>query len=65
MEEMEREEQKPVENWNGQERRQGQQQGEYKGDERRQNEPAKDMKSGDLTGGDAGMSEKDNEQQQR
>ena len=65
MEEMEREEQKPEENWNGQERRQGQQQGENKGDERRQNEPAKEMKSGDLTGGHAGMSEKDNEQQQR
>jgi hypothetical protein len=63
MEEMEREEQKPEQNWNGQERRQGQQ-GEYKGDERRQNEPMKDMKSGDLTGGDAGMSEKDNEQRQ-
>ena len=62
MEEMEREEQKPEENWNGQERRQGQQ-GEYKGDERRQNEPMKDMKRGDLTGGDAGMSEKDNERQ--
>ena len=48
MEEMEREEQKPAENWDGQERRHGEQ-GEYKGDERRKAAPIEDMPSGDLT----------------
>jgi hypothetical protein len=57
MEEQEHEEQKPIENWNGEERRQGGQ-GNYEGDERRK---ASAMPTGDLTGGDAGMSEADEE----
>ena len=55
MEEQQQEEKKPIENWNGEERRQGGQ-GTYEGDERRK---ASAMPTGDLTGGDAGMSEKE------
>ena len=62
MEEMEREERKPLENWKGEERRHGPSD-DYKGDERRK--AMKEMPSGDLTGGDAGMSEKDQEDQER
>jgi len=54
MEEQEHEEQKPIENWNGEERRQGGQ-GNYEGDERRK---ASAIPTGDLTGRHAGMSEK-------
>ena len=61
MEEHEQQEKKPVENWNGQERRQGGQ-GRYEGDERRK---ASAMPTGDGTGGDAGMSEKDAEKEDK
>ena len=55
MEEHEQEEKKPIENWNGEERRRGGQ-GNYEGDECRK---ASAMPTGDGTGGEAGMSEKD------
>src|SRR5690242_6137438 len=54
MEEHEQQERKPLENWNGQERRHGSGD-DYKGDERRK--AMKEMPSGDLTGGDPDMSE--------
>ena len=59
MEEHEQEEKKPVENWNGEERRQGGQ-GNYQGDERRKAEA-----TGDLTGGNPGMSEEEKDQQEK
>ena len=55
MEEHEQQEQKPIENWKGEERRRGAN-SNYEGDDRRK---AAAMPTGDLTGGDAGMSEKD------
>jgi hypothetical protein len=65
MEEMQREEGKAMQNWNGQERRRGPSD-DYKGDERRRAaEAMKDMPTGDLTGGDAGMSEREHEKQRR
>jgi hypothetical protein len=62
MEQHEQEERKPRENWNGQERRQGPSD-DYKGDERRK--AMKEMPTGDLTGGDTGMSEEDQDKQER
>jgi hypothetical protein len=62
MEEQEHEEQKPIENWKGEERRRGGGQGNYQGDERRK---ANAMPTGDGTGGDAGMSEKDAEKEDK
>ena len=50
--------------WNGQERRRGEQ-GNYKGDERRKSASMPDMPSGDLTGGDPGMSAADEEKDDR
>jgi len=52
MEEMEREERKPEQNWDGQERRQGGN-GEYKGDERRK--AMEEMPGGNPQGGNPGQ----------
>ena len=46
MEEFEQEEKKPIENWNGDERRRGPS-GDYKGDERRRHAAANDSAIGD------------------
>ena len=62
MEEMEREERKTEQDWNGQERRRGPSD-DYKGDERRK--AMEQMPTGDLTAGKPGMSEEDTEKQQR
>ena len=62
MEEREQEEKKPIENWNGQERRRGPSE-DYKGDERRK--ALKEMPTGDLTSGKLGMSEEDTDKQER
>ena len=64
MEEFEKEEQKPMQNWNGEERRQNQQ-GEYKGDDRRKAAGMDEAPSGDLTRGNPGMSEKDQEDEEK
>jgi len=50
---MEKQERKPDETWNGQERRSGEQ-GEYKGDERRKAEPIERMPGGNPQGGNPG-----------
>ena len=54
MEEREQEEQKPVENWNGEERRRGPSD-DYKGDERRKQEAMERMPGGNPQGGKPGM----------
>jgi hypothetical protein len=54
MEEMEREERKPEQDWNGQERRSGEQ-GEYQGDERRKDPPMERMPGGNPQGGNPGQ----------
>ena len=62
MEEYEQQEKKPIENWNGEERRRGGP-GKYEGDDRRKAAAANDTPTGDLTGGDPGMSEADEEKE--
>ena len=54
MEEREQKEQKPVENWNGEERRRGPSD-DYKGDERRKTEAMERMPGGNPKGGNPGM----------
>ena len=61
MEEYEQEEKKPIENWNGDERRHGPSDS-YKGDERRRHAAAND--SGDLTGGKPPIGDSDADEQE-
>ena len=56
MEQHEQEEKKPIENWNGEERRQGGN-GNYEGDDRRKQEAMERMPGGNPQGGNPGDGE--------
>lgn len=56
-------EKKPIENWNGQERRQGGQ-GNYEGDDRRKAEAMERMPGGNPQGGNPGMGDSDADEQE-
>jgi hypothetical protein len=58
MEEREREEQKPVQNWDGKERRRRSPDEEFKGDDRRA-EPMERMPGGNPQGGNPGQGKED------
>ncbi len=58
MEELEREEQKPVQNWDGKERRRRSPDEEFKGDDRRA-EPMERMPGGNPQGGNPGQGKED------
>ena len=63
MEQHEQEEKKPIENWNGEERRQGGQ-GSYEGDDRRKAEAMARMPGGNPQGGNPGMGDSDADEQE-
>ena len=63
MEQHEQEEKKPIENWNGEERRQGGQ-GNYEGDDRRKAEAMERMPGGNPQGGNPGMGDSDADEQE-
>jgi hypothetical protein len=63
MEQHEQEEQKPIENWKGEERRQGGQ-GTYEGDDRRKAEAMERMPGGNPQGGNPGMGDSDADEQE-
>jgi hypothetical protein len=64
MEQHEQEEQKPIENWNGEERRRGDGQGNYEGDDRRKAEAMERMPGGNPQGGNPGMGDSDADEQE-